>query len=133
MSQNTPSTPPLAEILRPESFDDFAGQVHLAGAGSTFRKMVESGNLHSMIFWGPPGVGKTTLAFIIANQLNKPFHILSAISSGVKDIRNIIDQATQSGAGPHAIKVFQTPVLYTERCKCRSKGCTISDRKSCRY
>ena len=85
---------PLAEQLRPKTLDDFLGQDHLVGQNAILRKVVESGNLPSMIFWGPPGVGKTTLAFIIANQLNKPFHILSAISSGVKDIRNIIDQAT---------------------------------------
>ena len=90
---------PLAEQLRPKTLDEFLGQDHLVGRNAILRKVIESGNLPSMIFWGPPGVGKTTLAFIIANQLKKPFHILSAISSGVKDIRNIIDQATQSGSG----------------------------------
>lgn len=90
---------PLAEQLRPKSLDDFLGQDHLVGQHAILRKVIESGNLPSMIFWGPPGVGKTTLAFIIANQLKKPFHVLSAISSGVKDIRNIIDEATQAGGG----------------------------------
>jgi putative ATPase len=90
---------PLAEQLRPKSLDDFLGQDHLVGQNAILRKVIESGNLPSMIFWGPPGVGKTTLAFIIANQLKMPFFILSAISSGVKDIRNIIDQSTQSGGG----------------------------------
>ncbi len=90
---------PLAEQLRPKTLDEFLGQDHLVGRNAILRKVIESGNLPSMIFWGPPGVGKTTLAFIIANQLKKPFYILSAISSGVKDIRNIIDQATQSGGG----------------------------------
>jgi putative ATPase len=90
---------PLAEQLRPKSLDDFLGQDHLVGQHAILRKVIESGNLPSMIFWGPPGVGKTTLAFIIANQLNRPFHILSAISSGVKDIRNIIDESTQAGGG----------------------------------
>jgi putative ATPase len=90
---------PLAEQLRPKSLDEFLGQEHLVGEHAILRKVIESGNLPSMIFWGPPGVGKTTLAFIIANQLMKPFHILSAISSGVKDIRNIIDEATQAGGG----------------------------------
>jgi putative ATPase len=90
---------PLAEQLRPKTLDQFLGQDHLVGAHAILRKVIESGNLPSMIFWGPPGVGKTTLAFIIANQLKKPFHILSAISSGVKDIRNIIDEATQAGGG----------------------------------
>lgn len=90
---------PLAEQLRPKTLDDFLGQDHLVGQHAILRKVIESGNLPSMIFWGPPGVGKTTLAYIIANQLKKPFYILSAISSGVKDIRNIIDESTKSGGG----------------------------------
>jgi putative ATPase len=90
---------PLAEQLRPKTLDDFLGQEHLVGPQAILRKVIESGNLPSMIFWGPPGVGKTTLAFIIAKQLHKPFFILSAINSGVKDIRNVIDQATESGGG----------------------------------
>jgi putative ATPase len=90
---------PLAEQLRPKTLDDFLGQEHLVGPNAILRKVIDSGNLPSMIFWGPPGVGKTTLAFIIAKQLNKPFFILSAINSGVKDIRAVIDQATESGGG----------------------------------
>jgi putative ATPase len=90
---------PLAEQLRPKTLDDFLGQDHLVGQNAILRKVIDSGNLPSMIFWGPPGVGKTTLAFIIAKQLHKPFFILSAINSGVKDIRGIIDQATESGGG----------------------------------
>jgi putative ATPase len=90
---------PLAEQLRPKTLDEFLGQDHLVGQHAILRKVIESGNLPSMIFWGPPGVGKTTLAFIIAKQLQKPFFILSAINSGVKDIRNVIDQATESGEG----------------------------------
>ncbi|MDX9906782.1 MAG: replication-associated recombination protein A [Bacteroidales bacterium] len=90
---------PLAEQLRPRTLDDFLGQEHLVGPDAILRKVIESGNLPSMIFWGPPGVGKTTLAFIIAKQLSKPFFILSAINSGVKDIRNVIDQATEGGGG----------------------------------
>jgi putative ATPase len=90
---------PLAEQLRPKSLDEFLGQEHLVGPDAILRKVVESGNLPSMIFWGPPGVGKTTLAYIIAKQLNKPFFILSAINSGVKDIRSVIDQATENGRG----------------------------------
>jgi putative ATPase len=90
---------PLAEQLRPKSLDDFLGQEHLVGPNAILRKVIESGNLPSMIFWGPPGVGKTTLAFIISKQLNKPFFILSAINSGVKDIRAVIDQANESGGG----------------------------------
>lgn len=90
---------PLAELLRPKSLDEFLGQEHLVGKNAILRKVIDSGNLPSMIFWGPPGVGKTTLAFIIAKQLNKPFYILSAINSGVKDIRNVIDQAMEKGEG----------------------------------
>lgn len=90
---------PLAEQLRPKSLDDFLGQEHLVGPNAILRKVIDAGNLPSMIFWGPPGVGKTTLAFIISKQLNKPFFILSAINSGVKDIRAVIDQATESGGG----------------------------------
>jgi putative ATPase len=90
---------PLAEQLRPKTLDEFLGQEHLVGPNAILRKVIDSGNLPSMIFWGPPGVGKTTLAFIIAKQLHKPFFMLSAINSGVKDIRNVIDQATETGAG----------------------------------
>ncbi len=90
---------PLAEQLRPKTLDEFLGQEHLVGPNAILRKVIDSGNLPSMIFWGPPGVGKTTLAFIIAKQLQKPFFMLSAINSGVKDIRNVIDQATESGVG----------------------------------
>ncbi len=84
---------PLAERLRPKSLDEFIGQEHLVGKGAVLRKMIDSGNLSSIILWGPPGVGKTTLAKIIANSLNRPFYILSAINSGVKDVRDVIDKA----------------------------------------
>ena len=84
---------PLAERLRPKKLDDYIGQEHLVGEGAVLRKMIESGNLSSLILWGPPGVGKTTLARIIANTLERPFHTLSAINSGVKDIREVIDKA----------------------------------------
>lgn len=90
---------PLAEILRPKTLDDYIGQEHLVGKGAILRNAIESGNIPSMILWGPPGVGKTTLAFIIANHLNRPFFTLSAISSGVKDVRSVIAQATDSVAG----------------------------------
>ncbi len=84
---------PLAERLRPKTLDDYIGQEHLVGKNAVLRKMIESGNLTSMILWGPPGVGKTTLAKIIANTLERPFFTLSAINSGVKDIREVIEKA----------------------------------------
>ena len=84
---------PLAERLRTKTLDDFIGQEHLVGKNAVLRKLIESGNISSIILWGPPGVGKTTLAKIIANTLNRPFHVLSAINSGVKDIRDVIDKA----------------------------------------
>lgn len=86
--------PPLAERMRPKSLDDYAGQKHLVGKGAVLRKAIESGNLPSMIFWGPPGVGKTTLAYIISQTLYRPFFALSAINSGVKDVREVIEKAT---------------------------------------
>jgi len=88
------STPaPLAERLRPESLDQLVGQKHLTGEGSILRKALEQGKLPSMILWGPPGTGKTTIANIIAHSLNAPFYTLSAISSGVKEVREVIDAA----------------------------------------
>ena len=91
--------PPLAERLRPQNLDDLVGQEHLTGKGSILRSAIEQGRIPSIIFWGPPGVGKTTIAGIIANTLQQPFFTLSAISAGVKDIREIIDIAkTKNGA-----------------------------------
>jgi len=87
------SLPPLAERLRPSTLDDLVGQQHLTGKGSILRKAIEQGKVPSMILWGPPGVGKTTIANIIANTLNVPFYTLSAISSGVKEVREVIDLA----------------------------------------
>lgn len=84
---------PLAERLRPNTLDDYIGQRHLVGENAVLRKAIETGNIHSMIFWGPPGVGKTTLANIISTQLKRPFYALSAINSGVKDIREVIEKA----------------------------------------
>ncbi len=84
---------PLAERLRPKTLEEYIGQKHLVGEGAVLRKMIDSGLLSSIILWGPPGVGKTTLAKIIANTLNRPFYILSAINSGVKDVREVIDKA----------------------------------------
>ncbi|MCG6186957.1 replication-associated recombination protein A [Maribellus maritimus] len=87
------SNQPLAERLRPKTLDDYIGQEHLVGKNSVLRKMIESGNISSLILWGPPGVGKTTLAKIIANTLERPFYTLSAINSGVKDVREVIEKA----------------------------------------
>jgi putative ATPase len=87
------SNQPLAERLRPKTLDDYIGQEHLVGKNAVLRKMIESGNISSIILWGPPGVGKTTLAKIIANTLVRPFYTLSAINSGVKDIREVIEKA----------------------------------------
>ncbi len=84
---------PLAERLRPKTLDNFIGQEHLVGKNAILRKAIESGNIPSMIFWGPPGVGKTTLAKIISNVLDRAFYILSAVNSGVKDIREVIEKA----------------------------------------
>ncbi|SKB75060.1 replication-associated recombination protein A [Daejeonella lutea] len=87
--------PPLAERMRPEDLDDYVGQKHLVGKDAILRLAIENGNLPSLILWGPPGVGKTTLAFIISRQLNRPFFSLSAINSGVKDIREVIEKASK--------------------------------------
>lgn len=87
---------PLAERMRPSKLDELVGQEHLTGQNGVIRKAVKAGTIPSMILWGPPGVGKTTLANIIANEIKKPFHTLSAISSGVKDVREVIEKARHS-------------------------------------
>src|SRR6056297_279985 len=84
---------PLADRMRPTTLDAYTGQGHLVGKGAVIRSMVESGSMSSFILWGPPGVGKTTLAKIISHQLNRPFYSLSAINSGVKDVRETIEKA----------------------------------------
>lgn len=100
---------PLAERMRPVSLLGYIGQQHLLGEGAVLRKSIESGNIPSMILWGPPGVGKTTLASIISHQLERPFYSLSAINSGVKDIRDVIDKAKSQG-------MFQkgNPILFID-------------------
>lgn len=91
------STTPLAERMRPTSLDNYIGQKHIVGEGAILRNAIQSNLLPSIILWGPPGVGKTTLANIIAHQLKRPFHALSAINSGVKDIREVIEKSKSSG------------------------------------
>jgi len=88
---------PLAERMRPKNLDDYIGQKHLVGADSVLRRTIESGKVPSMILWGPPGVGKTTLAQIISETVKRPFYTLSAINSGVKDIREVIDKVKNQG------------------------------------
>ncbi len=88
---------PLPERLRPKTIAEFVGQQHLIGEGKVLRKLIDSGNIPSMILWGPPGVGKTSLARFIADQLNLPFYQLSAIDSGVKEVRRVIEEATDKG------------------------------------
>ena len=100
---------PLAERMRPQSLDDYVGQDHLVGRDGVLRRMIESGHVSSFILWGPPGVGKTTLAHIIASTLKVPFYTLSAVTSGVKDVRDVIAKAKQG-------RFFQeqSPILFID-------------------
>jgi putative ATPase len=101
---------PLAERLRPKTLDDYIGQKHLVGSQAVLRRMIEAGRVPSFILWGPPGVGKTTLAKIIANRLETPFYTLSAISSGVKDVREVIDRAK----GNPLFNKSNSPILFID-------------------
>ena len=109
---------PLAERLRPRTLDEYIGQQHLVGEGAVLRQMIESGNLSSFILWGPPGVGKTTLARIIAHQLERPIYTLSAVTSGVKDVRDVIDKAKQVRRTQQGLFAGQTdqrsPILFID-------------------
>lgn len=96
---------PLAERLRPRTLDEYIGQKHLVGEGGVFRRFLSTGNVPSFILWGPPGVGKTTLAKLVANSLDRPFYTLSAVNAGVKDVREVIENAARQ-------KFFNTPAPF---------------------
>ena len=103
--------------MRPKTLDEYIGQKHLVGQGAILRQMIESGNIASFILWGPPGVGKTTLARIIAHQLQRPFYTLSAVTSGVKEVRDVIDKAKRTASinsGLFAPADSRSPILFID-------------------
>lgn len=109
-NMETKMLPPLPERMRPQSLDEYVGQKHLVGKGCVLRNMIDSGNISSFILWGPPGVGKTTLAKIISDTLDREFYTLSAISSGVKDVRDVIEQANKKNLFSHGA----APILFID-------------------
>jgi len=110
LSDKTPMSQPLAERLRPKTLDDYLSQHHLIGKDGAMRQQIKQGIIPSMILWGPPGVGKTTLANIIASESGRPFFTLSAISSGVKDVREIIEKAKKSDG----LFTTKSPILFID-------------------
>lgn len=113
MKNTTPTTSllqPLPERMRPHTLDEYVGQQHLVGPGGIIRRMIDSGNVSSFILWGPPGVGKTTLAGIVASSLGREFYTLSAVSSGVKDVREVIDSASKGSV----FNAGRAPILFID-------------------
>ena len=110
MSASSTLLPPLPERMRPQNLDQYVGQRHLVGEGSILRRMIESGNLSSFILWGPPGVGKTTLAHIIAQTLDREFYTLSAVTAGVKDVREVFEKAR----GNSLFQQRGAPILFID-------------------
>ena len=102
--------PPLPERMRPHDLDGYVGQKHLVGPGGVIRNMIENGNLSSFILWGPPGVGKTTLARIVSKSMNREFFTLSAVSAGVKEVREVIEKAR----GGSIFSQAAAPVLFID-------------------